>query len=292
VPFAFLGGFLTLSPQMYKFMAGLQDHDGTEDQILIKGGIMNFSFDDKVALVTGAGSGIGLATAKAFAEAGAAVSLSDLDEKSVRSAAAELASAGHKVIAVRCNVADEAEVAAMIEQTISAFGRLDAAYNNAGVQSLAVETADASGEEFERVNGINLRGVWNCMKYELRQMREQGSGAIVNCSSIGGLIGIPGRAIYHASKHGVIGLTKSAALEYASKGIRINAVCPGTIETPMVAQMLAQEPDTMRDILKDEPIGRLGRPEEIAAAVLWLCSSGASFVIGHALVVDGGYTAR
>jgi NAD(P)-dependent dehydrogenase (short-subunit alcohol dehydrogenase family) len=142
------------------------------------------------------------------------------------------------------------------------------------------------------VNAINLRGVWNCMKYELRQMREQGSGAIVNCSSIGGLIGLPGRAIYHASKHGVIGLTKSAALEYASRGIRINAVCPGTIETPMVADMIAKESITMEEMVRDQPTGRLGRPEEIAAAVLWLCSPGAGFVIGHALAVDGGYTAR
>jgi NAD(P)-dependent dehydrogenase (short-subunit alcohol dehydrogenase family) len=234
---------------------------------------------------------MGLTTARAFAEAGAAVALADVNENAVRSAAEELVSAGHKAIAVRCNVADEAEVAAMVERTVSAFGRLDAAFNNAGVISLAVEMADVSGEEFERVNGINLRGVWNCMKYELRQMRKQGSGAIVNNSSIAGLIGIAGRAAYHASKHGVIGLTKSAALEYASMGVRINAVCPGTIDTPMVAD-LAKEPDAMKDTLRDLPIGRLGRPEEIAAAVLWLCSSGASFVVGHALVVDGGYTAR
>ena len=253
---------------------------------------MNLSFQNKVALVTGAGSGMGLTTARAFAEAGAAVALADVNENAVRSAAEELVSAGHKAIAVRCNVADEAEVAAMVERTVSAFGRLDAAFNNAGVISLAVEMADVSGEEFERVNGINLRGVWNCMKYELRQMRKQGSGAIVNNSSIAGLIGIAGRAAYHASKHGVIGLTKSAALEYASMGVRINAVCPGTIDTPMVADMLAKEPDAMKDTLRDLPIGRLGRPEEIAAAVLWLCSSGASFVVGHALVVDGGYTAR
>ena len=253
---------------------------------------MKLSFENKVALITGAGSGMGLATAKAFADAGASVALADIREDTVRSVAEELAAAGHKALAIRCDVADEAQVAAMVEQIVSTFGRLDAAFNNAGIQSPAVETADASGEEFERVNAINLRGVWNCMKYELRRMREQGSGAIVNNSSIGGLVGIAGRGVYHASKHGVLGLTKSAALEYASRGIRVNAVCPGTIDTPMVADMLAKEPDAMKDILRDQPIGRLGRPEEIAAAVLWLCSEGASFVIGHALVVDGGYTIR
>jgi NAD(P)-dependent dehydrogenase (short-subunit alcohol dehydrogenase family) len=186
---------------------------------------VNPSFTDKVALVTGAGSGIGLATAKAFADAGAAVALADVKDDALRSATEELVAGGHNAIAIHCNVSEEADVAAMVEETVSTLGKLDAAFNNAGVQSPAVETADASGEEFDRVNAINLRGVWNCMKYELRQMLEQGSGAIVNCSSIGGLIGLPGRATYHASKHGVIGLPKvlrsntppgpSASMRYA-----------------------------------------------------------------------------
>ena len=254
---------------------------------------MNILFENKVALVTGAGSGLGLATAKAFAEAGASVALADWNEKAVRSAAEELAAQGHKAIAIHCDVADDTQVEAMVEQTVAAFGRLDAAYNNAGVQNIVAETADAPREDFDRVIAINLRGVWSCMKFELRQMRKQGSGAIVNCSSLGGLVGAPGRGTYHAAKHGVLGLTKSAALEYAARGIRINAVCPGIIHTPMADQMIAGgQADAINAMLKDVPIGRLGRSEEIADAVLWLCSSAASLVIGHALAVDGGYTVR
>src|SRR3989454_5680917 len=248
---------------------------------------MDLSLKNKVALVTGAGSGMGLAAAQAFAAEGAAVALVDINESPVRTATERLIAAAHKAIAIRCDVTDEAQVQAMVEQTFSAFGHLDVAFNNAGVQSLAIETADATSQEFDRVNAINLRSVWSCMKYELLQMRKQGSGAIVNNSSIGGLIGLPGRAIYHASKHGVIGLTRSAALEYAAKGIRINAICPGTIDTPMVQEMIAKDPEAMKEIMREQPIGRLGRAEEIASAVLWLCGPGSTFVIGHALAVDG-----
>jgi NAD(P)-dependent dehydrogenase (short-subunit alcohol dehydrogenase family) len=253
---------------------------------------MNISFENKVALVTGAGSGLGLATAKAFAESGASVVLADANEKAARSAAEELAAQGHKTLAVHCDVADDSQVEHMVELTVAAFGRLDAAYNNAGVQNVPAEAADTTREDFDRVISINLRGVWSCMKFELRQMLKQGSGAIVNCSSIGGLVAGPKRGTYQASKHGVLGLTKSAALDYAARGIRINAVCPGIIHTSMLDTMMATQANALNEMLKSVPIGRLGRPEEIASAVLWLCSPAASFMIGHALAVDGGYTIR
>jgi NAD(P)-dependent dehydrogenase (short-subunit alcohol dehydrogenase family) len=251
-----------------------------------------YDFHGRVAVVTGAGSGIGLAAAQAFAESGAAVVLAGHHEQPLRTAAAELTSAGHQALAVGCDVSDEEQVAALVERTVDTFGRLDFAFNNAGIQAPPTDAADEPAETFDRVNAINLRGVWACMKHELRPMREQGSGAIVNCSSLGGLVGLPGRAAYHASKHGVLGLTKSAALEYAPRGIRINAICPGTIETPMVADMLAKGELDMDEAIANQPIARLGQASEIAAAVLWLCSPGASFVIGVALPIDGGYTAR
>lgn len=251
---------------------------------------MNSSFAGKAALVTGAGKGMGLATAKAFAQAGAAVLLADINEDSALKAADELAKAGHKAIGMRCDVADEAQVKAVVEKTVASFGRLDAAYNNAGIQSLVTDTADLTSEEWDRVFSINLRGVFLCMKYELVQMRGQGNGAIVNCSSIGGLIGLPGRAAYHAAKHGVLGLTKSAALEYAPRGIRINAVCPGTIRTPMVEDMFTSGDLSEEDVVKLAPINRLGEASEIAGAVLWLCSPMSTYVIGQSIAVDGGYT--
>ena len=251
-----------------------------------------YDFTGRVAFVTGAGSGMGLAAARAFAKTGAAVTLADINVDQLRAAEQELREAGHRVLAVRCDVTDEGQVANAVVTTVETFGSLDFAYNNAGIQSPMTDAADESAEVFDRVNAINLRGIWAGMKHELAQMRIQGSGAIVNCSSLGGLVGLPGRAAYHASKHGVLGLTRSAALEYAPRGIRINAICPGTIETPMVTQMI-DSGDLDRDqAAADQPIGRLGHPEEIADAVLWLCSPGASFVVGIALPVDGGYTAR
>lgn len=255
---------------------------------------MNVSFENKVALVTGAASGLGLATARAFAESGASVVLADWNEKEVEVAAKEIADRGHKTLAIRCDVSDDAQVEAMVKQTVATFGRLDLAYNNAGVQNVLAETADSPRDDYDRIMAINLRGVWSCMKFELRQMREQGSGAIVNCSSLGGLIGGARRGTYHAAKHGVIGLTKSAALEYAARGIRVNAVCPGMIQTPMSDKMIAEgQGEELNAMLNTHvPMGRLGRPEEIADTVLWLCSSAASYVTGQSISVDGGYVMR
>jgi len=254
-----------------------------------EGLVMNISFENKVALVTGAASGLGLATAKAFAESGASVVLGDWHEEAAQAAAKELAAQGHKTLAIRCDVSDDAQVEAMVAQTVATFGQLDVAYNNAGVQNVLAETADTSREDYDRVMGINLRGVWSCMKFELQQMRKQSSGAIVNCSSIGGRKGGTGRGIYQAAKHGVIGFTRSAALEYAKRGIRINAVCPGLIWTPMADQMVASgQGEALKAMEKSVPMGRVGRPEEIADAVLWLCSDAASYVTGQSISVDGG----
>lgn len=251
---------------------------------------MEIRFDGQVALVTGAAKGMGLAAARAFAKSGAAVAMADMDAEAVGKEAQALVKAGGKALAVTCDVADEAQVRDMVAAAIRAFGRLDAAFNNAGIQSPVTDTAELESAEFDRVISVNLRSVWLCMKYELLEMRKQGSGAIVNNSSLGGLVGLPGRAAYHAAKHGVLGLTKSAALEYGAKGIRINAVCPGTIDTPMVQAMFDSGNLTREFVAQTQPIGRIGRAEEVADSVLWLCSPAASLLIGQPIAVDGGYT--
>ena len=254
--------------------------------------IMNnpLDFSGKVTLVTGAASGMGLATARAFADAGAAVVLADFKEDAVKAAAEKLVATGHKALAVGCDVSDDAQVAAMVDRTVGEFGRLDAAFNNAGIMARIAPTADSTREDWDRVIGINLRGVWSCMKHELRQMERQGSGAIVNNASVGALTGNPGIASYIASKHGVIGLTRTAALEYIRHGIRVNAINPGLIDTQVARDVVSGDEQAYADLAKHVPIGRAGKPEEIASVVLWLCSPGASYVVGHGLTVDGGMT--
>lgn len=233
---------------------------------------------------------MGAATARAFAEAGASVAVVDLNREAAEPFAAELSAEGHRALAVQCDVSDEAQVENAVARTVEAFDRVDMAFNNAGIMLPPVDSADETAEAFDKIVALNLRGVWASMKHELVQMRKQGAGSIVNCSSLGGLVGGSGRATYHATKHGVIGQSKSVALQYAPLGVRVNAVCPRTIQTPTVARMTAcGEPDPEASPASI-PVDRLGRPE-IAAAVLWLCSDAASYVTGFALPVDGGFTA-
>lgn len=251
-----------------------------------------YDFTGQVAFVTGAGMGMGLAAARAFAASGAAVVLTDIDGDLAQAEAQRIVAEGGKAIGLACDVTDEAQIAAAVDRTVVEFGSLDMAFNNAGIQVPPSDAADEPIEQFERVTAINQRGVWASMKHELRIMRGQGSGAIVNNSSLGGLVGLPGRAAYHGTKHAVLGMTKSAGVEYAPRGVRINAVCPGTIDTPMVRDMLKGQADAMTEIMRDQSIGRLGHADEVVAAVLWLCSPGASFIVGVGLPVDGGYTAH
>jgi NAD(P)-dependent dehydrogenase (short-subunit alcohol dehydrogenase family) len=246
----------------------------------------------KTALVTGGGSGIGRAAAIAFAKAGAHVVVADVDEDGGKESVALIEAIGGSGMFVKADVARAVEVAALVAGSVDAYGSLDYAFNNAGIQGELCPTAECSEENWDRITGINLKGVWLCMKYEIAQMLKQGGGAIVNNASNFGLVGSNGMPAYSAAKHGVIGLTKTAAIEYAQRGIRVNAVCPGPVQTPLVDKIVARQPEIVDAITSREPIGRMGQPGEIATAVLWLCSDEASFVIGSVLPVDGGYVAQ
>jgi NAD(P)-dependent dehydrogenase (short-subunit alcohol dehydrogenase family) len=244
----------------------------------------------KVAFVTGAGSGIGRATAELFVARGYATALVDRDDGAGRVVEAQLRKSG-ECLFIRCDVTDDGAVREAVEQTISAYGRLDAAFNAAGIDGEAGKaTADCSMENWNRVMAVDLTGLWSCMRYEIPQMLKTGGGSIVNCASVAGLVGAPYVSAYVAAKHGVVGLTKAAALEYARQGIRVNAVCPGMIDTPMSRKGLT--PQIAAKLLEESPIGRLGQPAEIASAVMWLCDESSGFLTGQAIAVDGAWTAR
>lgn len=251
---------------------------------------MKSSFESKVTLVTGAASGIGQATAIAFALEGASVVVADISEHRSRETANIIKGAGGRALAVKCDVSKTEDVKNCLGQTIETFGRLDFAFNNAGIEYVSKPAADVTEDEWDRIMDIDLKGVFLCMKHEIPLILKQGGGAIVNTSSGAGVKGFKGGAAYVAAKHGVVGLTRAAALDFAHLNIRINAVCPGIIETPMMDRFSGGTTEGRQAVISQEPVGRMGRPEEIAATVVWLCSDAASFVVGSAMVVDGGQT--
>jgi NAD(P)-dependent dehydrogenase (short-subunit alcohol dehydrogenase family) len=251
----------------------------------------NGKFAGKVAFVTGAGAGIGRATALAFAREGAAVAAADRSDAHVQETARLIEKAGGRAIAIVCDVSRGQDVKTALDKTIDAFGRLDYAFNNAGVEQPVMPLTDVTEEQWDRILEVDLRGVFLCMKYQIPLMMKQGGGSIVNTSSGAGVKGFAGQAAYCAAKFGVVGLSKAAALDYAGSNIRVNVVCPGIIETPMMDRFSGGTPEGRARVIAQEPVGRMGKPEEIAATVVWLCSEAAAFVVGHAMIVDGGQTA-
>jgi NAD(P)-dependent dehydrogenase (short-subunit alcohol dehydrogenase family) len=251
---------------------------------------METEFKNKVAIVTGGSSGIGRATALAFAKKGAKVVIVDWKENT--ETIDLIKKSDGEVLFLKCDVSKSPDVKAMVEKTLLTFGRIDYAFNNAGIEGVSAPVQDCSEENWDRTIGVNLKGVWLCMKHEIPEMIKQGKGVIINCSSVAGLVGFSGLPAYVASKHGVIGLTKTSALECAKLGIRVNAVCPGVIQTPMIDRLTGNDKEAIEQFTNLEPVGRFGQAEEIANAVLWMCSDEASFVTGHAMVVDGGFVAQ
>lgn len=252
---------------------------------------MDKIFQGKVALVTGGSYGIGKATAAAFAQRGAKVVLADWKEDERGLALQQIRDAGSEGRFIHCDVSKQSDVKQLLENIVAAYGQLDFAFNNAGIEGDSAPVHECTEENWDRTLGVNLKGVWLCLKEEIIQMRKQGRGAIVNCASVAGLCGFASLPAYVASKHGIVGLTKSAALENATMGIRINAVCPGVIHTAMVDRITHEDKEVEKQYIALEPVGRMGRPEEIAEAVVWLCSDAASFVTGQAIAVDGGFMA-
>jgi NAD(P)-dependent dehydrogenase (short-subunit alcohol dehydrogenase family) len=251
---------------------------------------METSFKNKVAIVTGGSSGIGKATALVFAKKGAKVVVVDwVENKETVNFIKEM---GGEAIFIKCDVSKTADVKAMVAETIATFGRLDYAFNNAGIEGISASTQDCTEENWDKTIGVNLKGIWLCMKYEIPEILKQGKGVIINCASVAGLVGFAGLPAYVASKHGVVGLTKTTALECAKLGIRVNAVCPGVIQTPMIDRLIGNSKEAVAQFTGLEPVGRFGQPEEIANAVVWMCSDEASFVTGHAMAVDGGFVAQ
>ena len=246
----------------------------------------------KVAIVTGASTGIGRAAAFALAAAGATVVVADVDVVRGEQVASGISDTGGTAMFVATDVTDDASVAALVSKTVVRFGGVDVAFNNAGIEGSPAPTAECTPENWQRTLAVNLTGVWSCMRHEIPAMLERGGGAIVNMSSVAGLVGFASSPAYVASKHGVVGLTKTAALEYAEQGIRVNAICPGVIDTEMIERFTGGQPEAETAMIAIEPVGRLGRPEEIADAVVWLCTERSSFVTGQAIAVDGGFVAR